>query len=73
MPAHKGKARPVQSLRDTCIETVAGFLSQPTIDAQRRLRNLIFASSKVGELLLRRLEETRKLERSSMKRLAGHW
>lgn len=73
LQTHKGKPRTVQPLRDTCIEAVAGFLSQPTTDAQRRLRNLVFVSSKVGELLLARLEETRKLERFSLKRLAGHW
>ncbi|KAI9493539.1 hypothetical protein BDB00DRAFT_822371 [Zychaea mexicana] len=68
----RGKARNIRSLRDTCAVSVAVLLIQPTLEAQTRLKNLLYASPKVAELLLAQLIESRKLERSSMKRLADH-
>ncbi|KAI9267920.1 hypothetical protein BDA99DRAFT_350713 [Phascolomyces articulosus] len=68
----RGKAREIRSLKDTCAISVAAFLTQPTVEASHRIKNLVYASSKVGELLLSQLMYTRKLERSSIKRLADH-
>ncbi|KAI7847905.1 hypothetical protein BDC45DRAFT_524829 [Circinella umbellata] len=68
----RGKARDIRSLRDTCAISVAGFLTQPTLEAHSRIKHLLYASPKVSELLLLELIHTRKLERSSMKRLADH-
>ncbi|KAG2218240.1 hypothetical protein INT45_002759 [Circinella minor] len=68
----RGKVRDIRSLRDTCAISVAGFLTQPTLEAHTRIKHLLYASPKVSELLLLELIHTRKLERSSMKRLADH-
>ncbi|KAI8145392.1 hypothetical protein BJV82DRAFT_666651 [Fennellomyces sp. T-0311] len=68
----RGKTRDIRSLRDTCAVSVAGLLTQPTLEARSRVRNLIYASPKISELLLAQLIHSRKLERVSMKRLADH-
>ncbi|KAG0193299.1 hypothetical protein DFQ28_005742 [Apophysomyces sp. BC1034] len=67
-----GKIRLVRSLKDFCSVSVAALLTQPKAGAPMYLKSLMHATPEITQLVLSELINSRKLERSTMKRLADH-